>query len=94
MKFVTFVTFTVLASSAALAQTTPPVQDPHTMSTSDIQRIQGALVNAGYLTTVDGVWNDQSAAALNAFKTNRALPNTNGGVDHSVMSALGLNKPE
>jgi hypothetical protein len=73
---------------AAMAQATG--QDPHTMPKQDIVRIQSALSQAGYDTTTDGVWGSQSEAALVQFQANRALPATNGMIDHSTLSALGL----
>jgi peptidoglycan hydrolase-like protein with peptidoglycan-binding domain len=94
----------IMASSAALAQpstTAPPAaqpatgQDPASMPKPDLQRIQSALAKAGYDPgTTDGAWTPQSATALSQFQANRALPSTNGKVDHSVLSALGLNKPQ
>ena len=93
-----------MASSAALAQpstTAPPAaqpaagQDPTSMPKPELQRIQSALAKAGYDPgTTDGAWTPQSATALSQFQANRALPGTNGKVDHSVLSALGLNKPQ
>lgn len=99
---------TLLASAAALAQTAPaqpgaqpaaqaqpPGQDPAAMAKPDVARIQDALVKAGYDPgATDGSWTPQSTTALNLFVANRALPATNGRVDHSVLSALGLNKPQ
>jgi Putative peptidoglycan binding domain len=73
---------------AAMAQATG--QDPHTMPKQDIVRIQSALSQAGYDTTTDGVWGSQSEAALVQFQANRALPATEGMIDHSTLSALGL----
>ena len=94
----------IMASSAALAQpstTAPPAaqptagQDPASMPKPELQRIQSALAKAGYDPgTTDGAWTPQSASALSQFQANRALPSTNGKVDHSVLSALGLNKPQ
>ena len=90
--------------TAALAQpstTAPPAaqpaagQDPTSMPKPELQRIQSALAKAGYDPgTTDGAWTPQSATALTQFQANRALPSTNGKVDHSVLSALGLNKAQ
>lgn len=65
-------------------------QDPHAMSKPKLERVQEALAKAGYTTPTDGIWNDDSAAALISFQANRALPTTHGGIDGSTLSALGL----
>ena len=93
MRIITLTACAFMVSSAALAQAT--AQDPNSMAKPELQRIQDALVKAGYDTGgTDGVWSPQSAAALNQFEANRSLPSTNGKIDHSVLSALGLNKPQ
>lgn len=65
-------------------------QNPHAMTKPDIEKVQEALVKAGYKTPTDGVWTDDSTAALVSFQANRALPATHGGIDGSTLSALGL----
>jgi N-acetyl-anhydromuramyl-L-alanine amidase AmpD len=62
------------------------------MPKTDVARVQSALVQAGYTTPTDGIWNPQSATALTQFQGNRAIAATNGGIDGSTLSALGLNE--
>lgn len=96
---------TVLAIAPAVAQpstsqsagnpaTSQPVgEDPHTMAKPEVERVQQALVKAGYQADTNGVWSAGSEAALKEFQANRALPATNGRIDRSTLSALGLGKP-
>ena len=57
------------------------IYNPNTMSTSDVKKMQQALVDAGYsvgTSGVDGIWGNDTSAALSAYKAATGGSNTNG----------------